>query len=112
MLMPCLLSVGQLFILHTIRCFGALLFAAVMTTRQFLSILVSSFLFGNPLSVGQWYETYCVMRKPAETCLHSGILPCDICITAEEHRALRTARASSCWESSPVHSMQHHMQAC
>ena len=54
MLMPCLLSIGQLFILHTIRCFGALLFAAVMTTRQFLSILVSSFLFGNPLSVGQW----------------------------------------------------------
>ena len=54
MLMPCLLPAGQLFILQTIRCFGALLFAAVMTTRQFLSILVSSFLFGNPLSVGQW----------------------------------------------------------
>lgn len=31
------------------------MFAAVMTTRQFLSILVSSFLFGNPLSEGQWY---------------------------------------------------------
>ena len=62
MLMPCLVSVGQLFILHTIRCFGALLFATVMTTRQFLSILVSSFLFGNPLSAGQWYETYSVMR--------------------------------------------------
>ncbi len=47
--------IGQLFILHTIKTFGALIFAAVMTTRQFLSILVSSFLFGNPLSEGQWW---------------------------------------------------------
>ena len=40
--------------MHTIRQFGALVFAAVMTTRQFLSILVSSIVFGNPLSPGQW----------------------------------------------------------
>lgn len=45
---------GQLFILHTIKTFGALIFAAVMTTRQFLSILVSSVLFNNRLSEGQW----------------------------------------------------------
>ena len=45
---------GQLFIVHTIQRFGALLFAGVMTTRQFLSILVSSAVFGNPLSPGQW----------------------------------------------------------
>jgi adenosine 3'-phospho 5'-phosphosulfate transporter B2 len=45
---------GQFFIVHTIRHFGALVFAAVMTTRQFLSILVSSLVFGNPLSAGQW----------------------------------------------------------
>ncbi|BDA48713.1 Adenosine 3'-phospho 5'-phosphosulfate transporter 1 [Coccomyxa sp. Obi] len=50
-------TVGQLFILHTIKKFGALLFAAVMTTRQFLSILVSSALFANPLSPGQWLGT-------------------------------------------------------
>lgn len=48
---------GQLFILHTIKEFGALLFAAVMTTRQFLSILVSSVLFANPLSLGQWCDS-------------------------------------------------------
>ncbi|EIE27556.1 DMT family transporter: UDP-galactose/UDP-glucose [Coccomyxa subellipsoidea C-169] len=50
-------TVGQLFILHTIKKFGALLFAAVMTTRQFLSILVSSAVFGNPLSTGQWCDS-------------------------------------------------------
>lgn len=48
---------GQLFILHTIKNFGALIFAAVMTTRQFLSILVSSILFNNRLSEGQWYAS-------------------------------------------------------
>ncbi|KAK9917876.1 hypothetical protein WJX75_009158 [Coccomyxa subellipsoidea] len=50
-------TVGQLFILHTIKKFGALFFAAIMTTRQFLSILVSSALFANPLSTGQWLGT-------------------------------------------------------
>ena len=49
-----LMTAGQLFILHTIKTFGALIFAAVMTTRQFLSILVSSILFNNRLSEGQW----------------------------------------------------------
>ncbi|CAL5223690.1 g6242 [Coccomyxa viridis] len=50
-------TAGQLFILHTIKTFGALIFAAVMTTRQFLSILVSSVLFNNRLSEGQWLGT-------------------------------------------------------
>jgi hypothetical protein len=53
---------GQLFILLTIKEFGALLFAAVMTTRQFLSILVSSMLFANPLSRGQWYVRTIMMK--------------------------------------------------
>ena len=48
------MHVGQLFIMHTIRTYGALLFATVMNTRQFLSILLSCALFGHPLSPGQW----------------------------------------------------------
>jgi hypothetical protein len=40
--------------MHTIRAYGALLFATVMNTRQFLSILLSCALFGHPLSHGQW----------------------------------------------------------
>lgn len=50
-------TVGQLFISHTIRTYGALLFATVMTTRQFLSILLSCILFAHPLSLGQWAGT-------------------------------------------------------
>ena len=45
---------GQLVIVHTIRKFGSLVFATIMTTRQFLSILVSCIVFRHPLSVGQW----------------------------------------------------------
>jgi hypothetical protein len=45
---------GQLIIVHTIRTFGAIVFATVMTTRQFVSILLSSIVFNHPLSPGQW----------------------------------------------------------
>ncbi|EKX43439.1 hypothetical protein GUITHDRAFT_110561 [Guillardia theta CCMP2712] len=46
-----------IFILLMIRDFGALLFATVMTTRQFLSILLSCIIFLHPLSGGQWVGT-------------------------------------------------------
>lgn len=45
---------GSLFISYTIKSFGALVFAIIMTTRQFLSILLSSLFFGSPLTLGQW----------------------------------------------------------
>ena len=50
-------TIAQLFISHTIKTFGALLFATVMTTRQFLSILLSCFMFFHPLSWGQMAAT-------------------------------------------------------
>lgn len=53
-------TVGQLFISHTIKTFGALLFATVMTTRQFISILLSCILFAHPLTGGQWLGTVMV----------------------------------------------------
>lgn len=53
-------TLGQLFISHTIKTYGALLFATVMTTRQFLSILASSIIFAHPLSSGQWVGTVMV----------------------------------------------------
>lgn len=53
-------TIGQLFISHTIRTYGALLFATVMTTRQFISILLSCILFAHPLSAGQWAGTAAV----------------------------------------------------
>jgi solute carrier family 35 (adenosine 3'-phospho 5'-phosphosulfate transporter), member B2 len=57
MLLSVAATVGQLFIFHTIKTFGALLFATVMTTRQFLSILLSCFIYGHLLTVGQSMST-------------------------------------------------------
>ncbi|MBA0565080.1 hypothetical protein Golob_009972 [Gossypium lobatum] len=47
-------TVSQFFISYTIRTFGALTFAAVMTTRQLVSIMLSCVWFGHPLSWEQW----------------------------------------------------------
>ena len=51
---------GQLCILYTIKEFGALLFATIMTTRQFLSILLSCIVFMHMLSPMQWVGTVLV----------------------------------------------------
>lgn len=53
-------TLGQLCILFTIKEFGALLFATIMTTRQFLSILLSCILFMHPLTWQQWIGTVMV----------------------------------------------------
>eukprot|EP00897_Mesotaenium_endlicherianum_P004331 jgi/Mesen1/3926/ME000209S02936 len=56
-----LLSLGattsQFFISYTIRTFGALVFATIMTTRQLLSILVSCMIYGPMLTAGQFAGT-------------------------------------------------------
>jgi len=44
----------QFLVTHTIKEYGALVFATVMTTRQWFSILLSCILFAHPLSLGQW----------------------------------------------------------
>ena len=47
-------AVSQFAISYTIFCFGAVTLASVMTFRQFLSVVISCFLFGAPLSPPQW----------------------------------------------------------
>ncbi|KAL0909752.1 hypothetical protein M5K25_020649 [Dendrobium thyrsiflorum] len=47
-------AVGQNFIFLTINRFGSLANTTITTTRKFVSIVVSSLLSGNPLSVKQW----------------------------------------------------------
>ncbi|KAK8489257.1 hypothetical protein V6N13_009547 [Hibiscus sabdariffa] len=47
-------TISQFFISYTIRTFGALTFATVMTTRQLVSIMLSCVWFGHPLSWEQW----------------------------------------------------------
>jgi adenosine 3'-phospho 5'-phosphosulfate transporter B2 len=53
-------TIGALFISYTIKTYGSLVFATIMTTRQFLSILLSCVLFAHPLSGGQWLGTLMV----------------------------------------------------
>jgi len=50
----------QFLVTHTIKEYGALIFATVMTTRQWFSILLSCILFAHPLSSGQWFGTVMV----------------------------------------------------
>ncbi|KAL6543847.1 UDP-galactose/UDP-glucose transporter 5B [Orobanche gracilis] len=46
-------TISQFFISYTIRSFGALTFATIMTTRQLVSILLSCVWFAHPLSAEQ-----------------------------------------------------------
>ena len=45
---------GQLCILYTIREFGAVLFATIMTTRQVLSILLSNAIYARAMTSRRW----------------------------------------------------------
>ncbi|XP_066376311.1 UDP-galactose/UDP-glucose transporter 3-like [Miscanthus floridulus] len=47
-------AVGQNFIFLTISRFGSLTNTTITTTRKFMSIVVSSVISGNPLSLKQW----------------------------------------------------------
>jgi len=61
-------TLGQLVILYTIKEFGALLFATIMTTRQFMSILLSCLIFVHPLGLQQWAATlviFCALYAEA-----------------------------------------------
>ncbi|KIY96912.1 hypothetical protein MNEG_11049 [Monoraphidium neglectum] len=58
-------SCGSLFISFTIKTYGALTFATIMTTRQLISILLSALIFSNPLTRGQWCAPRRAQRLPA-----------------------------------------------
>lgn len=45
---------GQFAITYTIQAFGALLYAGIMTTRQFFSVLASDIIFKHGLTMIQW----------------------------------------------------------
>ncbi|XVE79649.1 hypothetical protein DITRI_Ditri14bG0075100 [Diplodiscus trichospermus] len=56
-------TASQFFISYTIRTFGALAFAAIMTTRQLVSIMLSCLWFGHPLSWEQLIGAVFLLRK-------------------------------------------------
>jgi len=43
-------ATGQLFIFYTIKEFGPLVFTIIMTTRQMLSIVISTVIFGHAIT--------------------------------------------------------------
>lgn len=45
---------GQIAIGYTIKTFGALLYATIMTIRQFLSVFISNIVFAHGMSLMQW----------------------------------------------------------
>lgn len=51
-IMSAMSSIGQLFVFYTIKRFGSVLFAVIMTLRQFLAILLSCTIYGHRLSLG------------------------------------------------------------
>lgn len=66
---------GQFAITYTIKEFGALLYATIMTIRQFLSVFVSNLIFRHGMTLMQWlgavtvfgalfYKTYAKANKP------------------------------------------------
>lgn len=55
LLMSIMSSIGQLFIFYTIQTFGSVVFAIIMTLRQFLSILLSCAIYGHRLSFGSGF---------------------------------------------------------
>ena len=59
-------AVSQFAISYTIFCFGAVTLASVMTSRQFLSVVISCLLFGAPLSFLQWAGLLMVLAPVAD----------------------------------------------
>lgn len=51
-LMSIMSSIGQMFVYFTIKRFGPVVFAVIMTLRQFLSILLSCFTYSHPMNLG------------------------------------------------------------
>ena len=67
-------ATGQMFIFYTIKHFGPVVFTIIMTTRQMISMVISTILFGHSITFGSYcgagvvFSTlfYSVYRKNAE----------------------------------------------
>mmetsp|Transcript_9444 Transcript_9444/g.9963 ORF Transcript_9444/g.9963 Transcript_9444/m.9963 type:complete len:349 (+) Transcript_9444:51-1097(+) len=53
-------ATGQFFIFYTIKEFGPIVFTVIMTTRQMLSMFLSSVMFGHPMSLISYVGTILV----------------------------------------------------
>mmetsp|Transcript_23781 Transcript_23781/g.53674 ORF Transcript_23781/g.53674 Transcript_23781/m.53674 type:complete len:373 (+) Transcript_23781:162-1280(+) len=47
-------ATGQMFIFYTIKNFGPVVFTIIMTTRQMISMVMSTVMFGHHITLGSW----------------------------------------------------------
>ena len=67
-------ATGQMFIFYTIKTFGPVVFTIIMTTRQMISMCISTIYFGHTISMGSFFGAcvvfsvlfYRVARKRAQ----------------------------------------------
>ncbi|CAI5997393.1 unnamed protein product [Closterium sp. NIES-65] len=111
-------TISQFFISYTIKTFGALTFATIMTTRQLLSIVLSSTVYGPPLSSTQqvgtpllFVPTTALPTAPPHSLLHHRTPYCTTALpTAPPHSLLhhRTPYCTTALPTAPPHSLLHH----
>ena len=58
-------ATGQFFIFYTIKEFGPIVFTVIMTTRQMLSMVISSIIFKHPMSFLSYLGTVLVFGTVA-----------------------------------------------
>ena len=58
-------TVAQFSIAYTIKSYSAVVLASVMTFRQFISVLISCYLFSSPLNGVQWFGILLILAPAA-----------------------------------------------
>ena len=91
---------SQFAIAYTIKTYGALVFVAIMTTRQLVSILVSKILFRHPMQAGQWLGLLVVF----------GTLYAKI--KGERHHTVPQTQEQQFFADSADVSLSHSVRAC
>ena len=58
-------TVAQFSIAYTIKSYSAVILASVMTFRQFISVLISCYIFSSPLNAVQWFGILLILAPAA-----------------------------------------------
>ena len=58
-------TVAQFSIAYTIKSYSAVILASVMTFRQFISVLISCYIFSSPLNAVQWFGILFILAPAA-----------------------------------------------
>ena len=58
-------TAAQFSIAYTVKCYGAVTLASIMTFRQFISVVISCYLFGAALNIIQWFGILLILAPLA-----------------------------------------------